>query len=83
MIVSPAFPNLFLSSFSHIHVRNRILCVVLTFSTSCYRGIDTDGTEVVRPYTPTTLDSDVGFFDLVVKVRSQAFSHGQQQRQPD
>jgi len=31
-------------------------------------GIDTDGTEVVRPYTPTTLDSDVGFFDLVVKV---------------
>jgi len=40
----------------------------------CCRGFDTDGAEVVRPYTPTTLDSDVGFFELVVKVRSRACS---------
>ncbi|KAG0560781.1 hypothetical protein KC19_9G012800 [Ceratodon purpureus] len=31
-------------------------------------GFDSEGVEVVRPYTPTTLDSDVGYFDLVVKV---------------
>jgi cytochrome-b5 reductase len=31
-------------------------------------GFDSEGVEVVRPYTPTTLDTDVGYFDLVVKV---------------
>ncbi|KAG6545673.1 hypothetical protein Mapa_012858 [Marchantia paleacea] len=34
---------------------------------SC-RGQDVEGEEVIKPYTPTTLDSDVGFFELVVKV---------------
>lgn len=34
-----------------------------------FRGFDSEGVEVVRPYTPTTLDTDVGYFDLVVKVR--------------
>lgn len=33
-----------------------------------YRGKDSQGEEVIRPYTPTTLDSDIGYFDLVIKV---------------
>lgn len=33
------------------------------------RGKDSLGEEVVKPYTPTTLDSDVGYFELVIKVR--------------
>lgn len=32
------------------------------------RGEDSEGNEVIRPYTPITLDSDVGYFELVVKV---------------
>lgn len=32
------------------------------------RGKDKDGEEVIRPYTPITLDSDVGYFELVVKM---------------
>ncbi|GAB4836196.1 NADH-cytochrome b5 reductase [Ancistrocladus abbreviatus] len=32
------------------------------------RGKDSQGEEVVRPYTPITLDSDVGYFELVVKM---------------
>ncbi|KAJ4821792.1 NADH-cytochrome b5 reductase [Turnera subulata] len=32
------------------------------------RGKDSEGREVTRPYTPITLDSDVGFFELVVKM---------------
>ncbi|AQK86835.1 ferric-chelate reductase (NADH)2 [Zea mays] len=34
---------------------------------SC-RGQDASGEEVIKPYTPTTLDSDVGSFELVIKV---------------
>lgn len=34
-----------------------------------HRGKDSVGEEVVKPYTPTTLDSDVGYFELVIKVR--------------
>ncbi|KAK4593579.1 hypothetical protein RGQ29_017623 [Quercus rubra] len=33
------------------------------------RGIDSEGLEVIRQYTPITLDSDVGYFELVVKGR--------------
>ncbi|KAE8660052.1 NADH--cytochrome b5 reductase 1 [Hibiscus syriacus] len=33
---------------------------------SC-RGKDSQGEEVIKPYTPTTLDSDVGRFELVIK----------------
>lgn len=29
---------------------------------------EVDGEQVVRPYTPTTLDNELGHFDLVVKV---------------
>lgn len=33
------------------------------------RGKDSVGEEVIKPYTvPTTLDSDVGYFELVIKV---------------
>ncbi|GAB4834943.1 NADH-cytochrome b5 reductase [Ancistrocladus abbreviatus] len=37
---------------------------------SC-RGKDGQGEEVVKPYTPTTLDSDIGHFDLVIKMYPQ------------
>lgn len=37
---------------------------------SC-RGKDSLGDEVVKPYTPTTLDSDVGYFELVIKMYPQ------------
>lgn len=33
------------------------------------RGRDSQGEEVMRSYTPITLDSDVGYFELVVKVK--------------
>lgn len=32
------------------------------------RGKDAVGEEVIKPYTPITLDSDVGYFELVIKV---------------
>ncbi|XP_048321540.1 NADH--cytochrome b5 reductase 1 [Ziziphus jujuba] len=37
---------------------------------SC-RGKDSEGQEVMKPYTPTTLDSDVGHFELVIKMYPQ------------
>ncbi|KMZ62622.1 NADH:cytochrome b5 reductase [Zostera marina] len=37
---------------------------------SC-RGTDGAGEEVTKPYTPTTLDSDVGYFELVIKMYPQ------------
>ncbi|KAF4397041.1 hypothetical protein G4B88_008887 [Cannabis sativa] len=37
---------------------------------SC-RGKDSQGEEVTKPYTPTTLDSDVGYFELVIKMYPQ------------
>lgn len=37
---------------------------------SC-RGTDGQGEEVIKPYTPTTLDSDVGYFELVIKMYPQ------------
>lgn len=37
---------------------------------SC-RGKDGQGEEVIKPYTPTTLDSDVGRFELVIKMYPQ------------
>ncbi|KAJ7964843.1 NADH-cytochrome b5 reductase [Quillaja saponaria] len=37
---------------------------------SC-RGKDNLGEEVIKPYTPTTLDSDVGYFELVIKMYPQ------------
>lgn len=37
---------------------------------SC-RGKDANGEDVIKPYTPTTLDSDVGYFELVIKMYPQ------------
>ncbi|KAF5207623.1 Nadh--cytochrome b5 reductase [Thalictrum thalictroides] len=37
---------------------------------SC-RGKDALGEDVIKPYTPTTLDSDVGYFELVIKMYPQ------------
>ncbi|XP_042480483.1 NADH--cytochrome b5 reductase 1-like [Macadamia integrifolia] len=37
---------------------------------SC-KGRDGNGEEVIKPYTPTTLDSDVGYFELVIKMYPQ------------
>ncbi|CAN6443096.1 unnamed protein product [Victoria cruziana] len=37
---------------------------------SC-RGEDSAGEEVIKPYTPTTLDTDVGYFELVIKMYPQ------------
>ncbi|KAG8483565.1 hypothetical protein CXB51_022459 [Gossypium anomalum] len=37
---------------------------------SC-RGKDQNGDDVVKPYTPTTLDSDLGYFELVIKMYPQ------------
>ncbi|CAL4946866.1 unnamed protein product [Urochloa decumbens] len=37
---------------------------------SC-RGQDATGEEVIKPYTPTTLDSDLGYFELVIKMYPQ------------
>ncbi|KAK4404622.1 NADH--cytochrome reductase 1 [Sesamum angolense] len=34
-------------------------------------GKDSQGEEVIKPYTPTTLDSDVGYFELVIKMYPQ------------
>lgn len=36
------------------------------------RGKDSQGQEVVRPYTPITLDSNIGYFELLVKM----YPHG-------
>ena len=35
------------------------------------RGKDQHGDDVVKAYTPTTLDSDLGYFELVIKVYIQ------------
>ncbi|XP_023540168.1 NADH--cytochrome b5 reductase 1-like [Cucurbita pepo subsp. pepo] len=37
---------------------------------SC-RGKDSQGEEVIKSYTPVTLDSDVGYFELVIKMYPQ------------
>ncbi|KAG6413130.1 hypothetical protein SASPL_125832 [Salvia splendens] len=34
-------------------------------------GKDSQGEDVIKPYTPTTLDSDVGYFELVIKMYPQ------------
>lgn len=39
-------------------------CYLLMLS----RGKDSQGEEVMRSYTPITLDSNIGYFELVVKV---------------
>ncbi|KNA03814.1 hypothetical protein SOVF_205480 isoform B [Spinacia oleracea] len=49
------------------------------------RGKDSDGEEVVRPYTPITLDSNIGYFELLVKMYPQGrmSHHFRQMREGD
>ncbi|XP_059434161.1 NADH--cytochrome b5 reductase 1-like [Corylus avellana] len=49
------------------------------------RGKDSEGGEVTRPYTPITLDSDVGYFELVVKMypKGKMSHHFRQMREGD
>ncbi|KAI3708228.1 hypothetical protein L2E82_37393 [Cichorium intybus] len=42
-----------------------------TLPTYLTRGKDSQGEEVIKPYTPTTLDTDVGYFALVIKMYPQ------------
>ncbi|XP_022152062.1 NADH--cytochrome b5 reductase 1-like [Momordica charantia] len=49
---------------------NSILGLPIGQHISC-RGKDSQGEEVIKPYTPTTLDSDVGYFELVIKMYPQ------------
>ncbi|MFS7904503.1 putative cytochrome-b5 reductase [Helianthus anomalus] len=35
------------------------------------RGTDSQGQEITKPYTPTTLDTDAGYFELVIKMYPQ------------
>ncbi|RWW23823.1 hypothetical protein GW17_00011916 [Ensete ventricosum] len=44
------------------HISCRLVHLLYTL------GKDNVGEEVIKPYTPTTLDSDVGYFELVIKV---------------
>nr|XP_023889056.1 NADH--cytochrome b5 reductase 1-like [Quercus suber]POE65399.1 nadh--cytochrome b5 reductase 1 [Quercus suber] len=49
------------------------------------RGIDSEGLEVIRQYTPITLDSDVGYFELVVKMypKGRMSHHFREMREGD
>ncbi|KAH7837749.1 hypothetical protein Vadar_017512 [Vaccinium darrowii] len=47
---------------------NSVLGLPIGQHMSC-RGKDNQGEDVIKPYTPTTLDSDIGYFDLVIKGR--------------
>ncbi|KAM4071750.1 hypothetical protein ACJW30_11G082100 [Castanea mollissima] len=49
------------------------------------RGIDSQGEEVIRPYTPVTLDSHVGYFELVVKMypKGRMSHHFREMREGD
>ncbi|KAL5763610.1 hypothetical protein ACOSP7_015961 [Xanthoceras sorbifolium] len=51
---------------------------------SC-RGKDSLGEQVIKPYTPTTLDSDIGYFELVIKMYPQGrmSHHFRQMREGD
>ncbi|KAI4382633.1 hypothetical protein MLD38_008572 [Melastoma candidum] len=44
------------------------------------RGCDGDGKEVIRPYTPITLDSDKGYFELVMYPEGRMSHHFRQMR---
>ncbi|KAE8037901.1 hypothetical protein FH972_010454 [Carpinus fangiana] len=50
-----------------------------------FKGKDSEGGEVTRPYTPITLDSDVGYFELVVKMypKGKMSHHFREMREGD
>ncbi|CAN6359676.1 unnamed protein product [Urochloa humidicola] len=43
----------------------------LSHNVAKFKGQDAAGEEVIKPYTPTTLDSDLGHFELVIKMYPQ------------
>lgn len=47
---------------------NRQSLNIYSFLIVMSRGKDDQGQDVIRPYTPITLDSDTGYFEIVVKV---------------
>lgn len=49
---------------------NSVLGLPIGQHISC-RGKDANGEDVMKAYTPTTLDSDVGYFELVIKMYPQ------------
>ncbi|KAL2465827.1 NADH--cytochrome b5 reductase 1 [Abeliophyllum distichum] len=53
-----------------LHTPTSVLGLPIGQHISC-RGKDSQGEEVIKPYTPTTLDSDVGYFELVIKMYPQ------------
>ncbi|KAL2482936.1 NADH--Cytochrome [Forsythia ovata] len=53
-----------------LHTPTSVLGLPIGQHISC-RGKDGQGEEVIKPYTPTTLDSDVGYFELVIKMYPQ------------
>uniref|UniRef100_A0A453QYI0 Flavoprotein pyridine nucleotide cytochrome reductase-like FAD-binding domain-containing protein n=1 Tax=Aegilops tauschii subsp. strangulata TaxID=200361 RepID=A0A453QYI0_AEGTS len=50
-----------------LHTPTSVLGLAIGPYISC-RGKDATGEEVIKPYTPTTLDSDIGYFEFVIKV---------------
>jgi hypothetical protein len=66
------FVTTFESGFERHSRYSEFLSVLLCLPPNCSRGQDASGEEVIKPYTPTTLDSDVGSFELVIKVSFQS-----------
>ncbi|KDO47650.1 hypothetical protein CISIN_1g046552mg, partial [Citrus sinensis] len=56
--------------FNEFKLIKRILGLPIGQHISC-RGRDDLGEEVIKPYTPATLDSDIGYFELVIKMYPQ------------
>ncbi|VFQ76552.1 unnamed protein product [Cuscuta campestris] len=63
---------------------NSVLGLPIGHHVRC-RGRDDKGEEVLRPYTPITLDSDVGHFELVVKMypKGRMSHHFREMREGD
>ena len=47
-----------------VEYSDSVFCILLN---GC-RGKDGTGEEVVKPFTPTKMDFDIGYFELVLKV---------------
>jgi cytochrome-b5 reductase len=47
-----------------VEYSDSVFCILLT---DC-RGKDATGEEVIKPYTPPTLDSNIGYLELAIKV---------------
>ncbi|XP_039032717.1 NADH--cytochrome b5 reductase 1-like isoform X2 [Hibiscus syriacus] len=56
--------------FKEFKLVNALLGLPIGQHMSC-RGKDQNGEDVIKAYTPTTLDSDLGYFELVIKMYPQ------------